>query len=107
MMRSMLVGGFMLGSSNPCQSIANEQTSGDTQVNLRLYSFIGGKRGDWSVTSSKAIVGEPMASVDKLLIVSGVPQDLHGDAAWVLRGVTSNERYTNRDEKKQLVQKQS
>jgi len=66
-----------------------EPNPGDTQLNPRLSRFIGGRRGDWSVTSSKAIIGEPLATVDRLMIMSGVPQDLLGDADWVLRGVTS------------------
>ena len=88
------------------KSIAADKHSGASELNSRLYSFVGGKSGEWIVTSSKAIVGDPLTKIDRLSIVSGSPKDVDKDVSWVLRGVTSNERYTNRYEKNQLLQKQ-
>ena len=59
-------------------------------MNPCLFSFIGGRLGDWSVTSFKAIIGEPLATVDRLMIMSGVPQDLLDDADWVLRAIAGS-----------------
>jgi len=70
----------------------------------RLYSFVGGSSGRWRVTRHDTIVGGPLPTVRYLEVVSGAaaPQS----AAWVLRGITSNERYVTRDEKSELVARQ-
>jgi chlorite dismutase len=76
-------------------------------VNPRLYSFVGGEVGNWSVVESKTIVGEPLPAVRSLQIVQGAPPATPTAPVWVLRGVTSNERYVTRDEKTQLVNQQA
>ena len=74
-------------------------------MSTRLFSFIGGDTGSWRVAGMEAIVGESLPAARKLEIVSGAetPSDPH--AAWVLRGITSNERYVVREERKQIVAK--
>ena len=73
-------------------------------LSTRLYSFIGGNTGNWRVTRMTTICGEPLPVVRFLNIapaaVSGV------GATWVLRGITSNERYVTQEEKSGLVAKQ-
>jgi chlorite dismutase len=76
-------------------------------VNPRLFSFVAGKRGDWSVVSAKAIVGAPLPAAERLDIVAGAVAALPDGTAWILRGVTSNERYVTRIEKDALVGKQA
>jgi chlorite dismutase len=76
-------------------------------VNPRLYSFVGGENGSWSVVEAKAIVGEPLPAVTRVDIVQGIPAPTSQAPTWVLRGVTSNERYVTRDEKSQLVSRQA
>jgi chlorite dismutase len=75
-------------------------------MSARLFSFIGGDAGVWRVAEMDVIVGEPMPVARRLEIVSGpeIPSDPH--AAWVLRGITSNERYVVREERNQIVAKQ-
>ena len=75
-------------------------------MSTRLFSFIGGDTGLWRVAEMKGIVGEPLPAVRRLEIASSseIPSDPH--AAWVLRGITSNERYVVREERSQLVAKQ-
>lgn len=73
-------------------------------ISPRLFSFIGGVTGEWRVRSSRAVVGEPLPEVAGVSLVAG-PASGDG-AAWVLRGATSNERYTTRAEKTELVAKQ-
>ncbi len=71
----------------------------------RLFSFIGAETGLWRVTKMEVIVGEPLPTVTGLEIASGseIPSDPH--ASWVLRGITSNERYVDREERRQIVAK--
>ena len=76
-------------------------------VNSRLFTFVGGKVGKWSVVSAKAIAGEPLPAVDRLDIVTGAVAALPDGGKWMLRGVTSNDRYVTRDEKERLIKKQA
>jgi len=71
----------------------------------RLFSFIGGDTGLWRVTRMEAMVGEPLPAARKLEIVSGAEPPSAPHAAWVLRGITSNERYVVREERNQIVAK--
>jgi hypothetical protein len=76
-------------------------------MSTRLFSFIGGDTGLWRVAKMEVIAGEPLPAASRLEIASGseIPADPH--AAWVLRGITSNERYVVREEEKiQIVAKQ-
>lgn len=73
-------------------------------MNSRISSFLGGNSGAWRVTRMDTIIGEPLPAVRFVMIVPGAVSE--GDAAWILRGITSNERYVTRDEKSELVAKQ-
>jgi hypothetical protein len=50
------------------------------------------------------VLGQPLASVQRVSTVSGMRTPVN--ALWVLRGVTSNERYVERSEKGALLAKQ-
>lgn len=78
---------------------------GIESASKRLYRFEAAATGEWSITSVRAVVGEPLAAAAKLSVYDGdaAPRD---GAAWVLRGVTSNERYVTRTEKERLMAKQ-
>ena len=71
----------------------------------RLFSFIGSDAGAWRVERMHCIVGEPMAEVRALTVVAGAVST-SAQASWLLRGITSNERYVERAEKTALVGKQ-
>ena len=73
--------------------------------NPRLFSFLGGREGHWKVTGSRAIAGDALPTIERLNIVAGSVASPTVGAVWVLRGVTSNERYVTRPEKEQLVPK--
>lgn len=74
--------------------------------NPRLFSCVGGKSGPWQTIETTAVAGDPLPPVERLLIVPGpLPQPIDS-AEWILRGVTSNERYVTRTEKEQLLAKQ-
>jgi chlorite dismutase len=75
-------------------------------MNTRLFTFIGGEIGPWSIVEIKPVIGETLADVKRLNVINGaVPVELDA-AKWRLCGVTSNERYVTRPEKNQLVAKQ-
>lgn len=74
--------------------------------NSRAFSFVGGSSGAWRVDSMCSVVGEAMIAATRLSVIAGsVMQAQHG-STWVLRGVTSNERYVVREEKAALVARQ-
>jgi hypothetical protein len=73
-------------------------------MNDRLFNFLGGDEGEWSVRRQFAVSGQPLACVQRVSHASGLPTS--ATALWVLRGITSNERYVERSEKETLVAKQ-
>jgi hypothetical protein len=110
--RAFLSGAIALGTAtagpNPPADAAGEQPAkGPGRVNPRLFGFVGGKGGEWSVVSAKAIVGDPLPAVERVDIVAGAVTTWPDGAKWCLRGVTSNERYVTREEKDVLVKKQA
>jgi hypothetical protein len=74
--------------------------------NPRATTFIGGRTGSMSVTSQETLSGEPVARVEAVEMVSGIAVEMPADAKWSFHGVTSNDRYTTRAEKTELVGKQ-
>ena len=82
-------------------------TSQECVTNPRLFTFVGGTTGLWRITSVKAVVGESLAATQRLDIVNGTILLAPDGAQWVLRGVTSNERYATRAEKSLMVAKQT
>ncbi len=76
-------------------------------MNPRLFTFVGGETGTWSVLQIKAVVGETLPDVKRLDILNTTVPALPDAAKWRLHGVTSNERYATRAEKDLLVAKQA
>ena len=75
-------------------------------MNARLYTFVGGESGPWRVVEIKPVIGEALADVKRLNVVNAAVAVAPDAAKWLLRGVTSNERYVTRPEKNQLLAKQ-
>lgn len=108
--RDFFSGALALGASNFAalpDVVGAEPAKGSASVNPRLYSFVGGQLGGWSVVSAKAVVGDPLPAIDRVDFVTGSVAVMPEGAKWVLRGVTSNARYTTQSEKDSLVKKQS
>jgi Chlorite dismutase len=80
--------------------------SANTPPIARLFSFIGGGAGPWLIDSVQCVAGEPMSTASRLAIVAGPLVQPPQGASWLLRGITSNERYVVREEKVALVSKQ-
>ncbi len=71
-------------------------------------AFLGGANGSWRVERQEGVAGAPLARVARVRVVEGEPAlGPVGDAAWTLRGVTSNERYVTRGEQDRLVARQA
>jgi len=75
-------------------------------MNSRSFSFVGGGSGPWRVVDMRAIAGDGLAEVPRLGIVGGDAGEVSEGASWILRGLTSNERYVTRQEKDRLVARQ-
>jgi chlorite dismutase len=73
-------------------------------MSARLFSFVAGDSGAWRIVELRAIVGATLAPAARLEVVNAPLE--HAVQAWVLRGVTSNERYVRHDERRQLVDRQ-
>lgn len=87
--------------------VVAEPAQKGTPVNSRLFTFAGGMKGAWSVVKVRAVIGVTLPVVARLDIVnSPLPLSSEG-VKWILRGVTSNERYVTRDEKAVLAAKQA
>lgn len=71
----------------------------------RLFTFIGGNAGPWTITSNTTVRGDELPTAARLDVVAGV-HTRDATPAWALRGVVSNERYVTRAEKAALVQTQ-
>lgn len=70
----------------------------------RLYAFIGGDSGLWRVVETSAIVGEALPAVRRLTIQADATPPTDPRATWVLRGITSHERYAvDAQERSQLL----
>lgn len=106
--RRTFVRGGILWSIAASLGLGSRQNAAQSApVNPRLFTFVAGTTGAWTVTTLKTVIGDPLPKTEKLDIINGSVSKLPDGAKWVLRGVTSNERYVTRDEKVQLVAKQA
>ena len=75
-------------------------------MSTRLFEFVGGRTGPWRVVRAETLAGEPLAAVERLDVVSNPGASSDPAPLWTLRGITSNGRYTSREEKSQLAAKE-
>jgi chlorite dismutase len=68
---------------------------------LRLFTFVGGNGGAWTITRNTPVRGDDLPAAARLDVVTG--SLAARESAWILRGVVSNERYVTRAEKTALV----
>lgn len=69
----------------------------------RLFHFVGGALGSLRVLSTTAVVGAALPPCDRVHIGFGhADATLSRTAAWLLHGMRSNERYTERAEHERL-----
>ena len=68
-----------------------------------VVSFDGGAAGGWRVDRIEGVRGSRLGEVPSLAVIEGSSAPIPPDASWVLRGVTSNERYTTQHERAALL----
>ena len=67
-------------------------------------AFVGGSTGKWSIERLETVAGSPLAPASRVEVVEGSgASGAAGGAVWVLRGVTSNERYVTAGEHRELA----
>jgi hypothetical protein len=69
-------------------------------------SFLGGEHGTWQIERIVAVTGQALDDAPRLAVVEG-PRATTTPAIWALRGITSNERYVERPERRALVARQA
>ena len=70
-------------------------------------AFVGGSRGKWSIERLETVAGIPLPPASRLEVAEGPgAAGSAGDTVWVLRGVTSNERYITTGEHRELAARQ-
>ena len=71
-----------------------------------LVTFAGGPEGQWRVDCIDTVIGGSWSAVDSLAGAEGPMSVESPKASWILRGTTSNIRYTNRSEVDALAARQ-
>jgi chlorite dismutase len=69
-------------------------------------TFRAGPKGRWKIDRTSAVVGESLPAAAPLEVLEATTVTPAQTADWVLRGVTSNVRYTQRAELKRLESSQ-
>jgi chlorite dismutase len=75
-------------------------------VSPLVVAFVAGSTGPWRIGRVDAVVGDPVPIAERLRVLEGEEPSRPLEASWVLRGVTSNERYVNRNERRALSARQ-
>ena len=75
-------------------------------MSTRLFSFRGGDTGRWRVAAMEARAGAPLPTASRLEIATSAEMPSDSQASWILRGITSNERYAVREERTEIVARQ-
>ena len=76
-------------------------------MTMLLHTFVGGTAGMWSVEDMRVIVGQALPSAPRLSIYEGHQTPTPVGSIWLLRGVTSYERYVHKTERSALVAQQA
>ena len=72
----------------------------------RLFTFTGGDEGQWEILRTVTVIVADWPGAQRLLITTE-DEALPSPSGWALRGISSNARYTNRDEKNRLAERQA
>lgn len=71
-----------------------------------LVTFAAGATGSWWIDRIDAVVGDRLPTADRLAVIEGWEAQTPARTGWILRGVTSNTRYTTHSEVDALVASQ-
>jgi hypothetical protein len=61
-------------------------------------TFVAGSSGLWRIDCISTVIGEGLPAAERMAVLEGHEATSAPARCWVLRGVTSNPRYTNRAE---------
>jgi chlorite dismutase len=70
-------------------------------------TFVAGSSGPWHIDHAVPVTGEALPIAERLAIFEGMKPAAVQNNGWILQGVTSNTRYTNRLEVDTLVVRQA
>ena len=70
-------------------------------MNHRLWHFVGGLSGAYSITRHFVVCGEPLPHAPRLSVLNTVSEGQEA-SAFHLSGIVSNERYVSSEEKQEL-----
>jgi hypothetical protein len=107
--RRAVLGGAVaaaVGLHSTRQAMASEPSQGPVAAgegpsakpsgsSLRHASFVAGRNGPWRIDRIDQVVGEGLPSASRLSIIEGSGASAAIGDAWLLRGTTSNTRYTS------------
>ena len=71
-----------------------------------FVTFAAGASGPWLIDRMDPIIGPALPMAERLTVLEGREDSVPGPTAWLLRGVTSNTRYTSRAEANDLASRQ-
>jgi chlorite dismutase len=63
-----------------------------------FVTFIAGASGTWRIDRIDTVVGDGLPAAERLAVLESFDAPVSKETSWVLRGITSNTRYTNRSE---------
>ncbi len=69
----------------------------------QLFNFVGGITGSWAIFKMDTVIGMPLETASRLNVIEGNLVPLPAGSMWLLRGVTSYERYVTRHERELLM----
>jgi hypothetical protein len=61
-------------------------------------SFVAGSAGSWKIDQISVVAGDSLPAANQLEVIESPEEETSALARWILGGVTSNVRYTNRSE---------
>jgi hypothetical protein len=63
-----------------------------------LVSFAAGDSGIWKIDRLSTVIGDTLPVAARLAMLEGKEAQPNGNSNWILRGLTSNVRYSNHHE---------
>lgn len=76
-------------------------------MDCRFYTFVAGDTGPWNIIAIQAVAGQSLEAARCLDIHNANLREPPVGSQWLLRGVTSNQRYVTRPEQSALVASQA